>query len=118
MEWLQLLRPLPILFEFSLMRSCPFPDELTGRRGPDLAGEGTPREVEGGVLPLMLRVKVLRCVIIKVHPDDDPEKCGDDRHVAMLANRATDSPTSHAFSRERPPRANGRAARRPPPVDE
>ena len=42
---------------------------------------------------MMFGVKVLRFMIIEVHPDDDPEKCGDDRHVVMLANGATDSLT-------------------------
>ena len=53
----------------------------------------------------MFGVKVLRFVIIEVHPDDDPEKCGDDRHVVMLANGATDSLTDLSLSRGRPSRA-------------
>ncbi len=44
----------------------------------------------------MFRMKVPGFVIIEVHPNDDPEKCGDDRHVAMLANGATDSLTFEA----------------------
>ena len=53
-------------------------------------------EVEGAVLSLMFGVKVFGLVIVEVHPDDDPEKCGDDRHFAMLANAATDSLTTCA----------------------
>ena len=68
-------------------------------RRPDLARERTTGEVEGSVLSLMFRVKVLGFVIIEGYPDDGPEKCGDDRHVAMLANGATDSLTAVAFSR-------------------
>jgi len=78
------------------MRSRPFPDELTRCRRPDLAGEKTTGEVEGGVLSLMFRMKVPGFVIIEVHPNDDPEKCGDDRLFFLLATAATDSLTFEA----------------------
>ena len=86
------------------MCSCPFPDEPPRGRRPDLAPERTTDEVECAVLSLMFGVEVLRFVIIEVHPDDDPEKCGDDRHVAMLANASVDSltdPSSPAWTRTR-----------------
>src|SRR6185503_2947279 len=46
--------------------------------------EDTPVETEGGVLTVMLGVKMRRCVIVKVHANDDAKECGNDRHVRIV----------------------------------
>jgi len=62
------------------MLPCPLSNQPPRRTRTDLAFEDAPFEIDDGVLPVILGVKMWRRVIVEVHANDDPEECGDDRH--------------------------------------
>ena len=66
------------------MELSPFSNEATSRPRRDVANEKLTREIELGLLTLMLSVKVGGLVVLVVHPDNDAEEMRDDRHQSSL----------------------------------
>src|SRR5205823_594975 len=59
----------------------PFAQQPPAGPRRNLALDDIPFEVEQRLLPMVVRVKVRRRVVVEVHSDNDPKEGRDDRHV-------------------------------------
>ena len=64
------------------MRDSPLLNQAQGRSGAERASEHLPIQREGGLLALVLRMKVGHAVLAVVHVDHDAEELGD-AYVAL-----------------------------------
>jgi len=91
------LCPSPVQFQLKPVQLSPLLDQLLGTRRTDLAFHDPAVEVNERVLPMILRMKVRRRMVIKEHAYDDAKERRDDGHRKILSDTASETDSNGEF---------------------